>query len=66
VDKRQENKMQIVYECQICKKKVYGSPPEWCPACGGHRVIFKRLAYKDQKALLGSFNFAQAGSYKTA
>ncbi len=32
------------YECQICKKVVEERPPEWCPECGGHRVIFKRIA----------------------
>lgn len=37
--------MQLGYECQICKHIVKGTPPEWCPICGGHRIIFKRLSF---------------------
>lgn len=36
--------MQLCYECQICKYIVKDAPPEWCPMCGGHRIIFKRLS----------------------
>jgi len=32
------------YECQICKNTIEKRPPEWCGKCGGHRVIFKRIA----------------------
>lgn len=30
------------YVCQICGYKVETRPPEWCPKCGYHRVLFKR------------------------
>ncbi|MFH1868093.1 MAG: hypothetical protein ABH843_03890 [Candidatus Omnitrophota bacterium] len=35
--------MKVIYECQICMHYVESAPPEWCPTCGGHRVLFKRL-----------------------
>ena len=30
------------YVCQICGYKVETKPPEWCPRCENHKVIFKR------------------------
>ncbi len=32
------------YVCQICGYKVKTRPPEWCPRCGYHRVLFKKIA----------------------
>jgi len=44
--------MQITYECQICKHITTERPPEWCPECGGHRVIFKRIVHSEEFALV--------------
>ncbi len=30
------------YVCQICGYKVETRPPEWCPRCGYHKVLFKK------------------------
>ncbi|MBN1405957.1 MAG: hypothetical protein JW946_05500 [Candidatus Omnitrophica bacterium] len=37
------------YVCQICGHKVDTRPPEWCPKCQNHRILFK-------KTLLSQFN----------
>jgi len=46
------NKMR--YECQICKNTVEKRPPEWCPKCGGHRIIFKRLTADNKDFAIAS------------
>jgi DNA-directed RNA polymerase subunit RPC12/RpoP len=46
--------MKTVYECQICKNIVEGRPDEWCRECGGHRIIFKRITFQDDKLSLAS------------
>lgn len=30
------------YVCQVCDYKVETRPPEWCPRCETHRVIFRK------------------------
>ena len=35
------------YACQVCGYKVETRPPEWCPRCGTHRVIFKKTPLSD-------------------
>lgn len=42
------------YECQICKNIVTERPPEWCPKCGGHRIIFKRITSNDKAFAIAS------------
>jgi rubrerythrin len=44
----------MIYECQICGYTVSGRPDEWCPVCGGHRAIFKRITNEDQELFMAS------------
>jgi|GEM_PF-4878794 len=30
------------YVCQVCGHKVDTRPPEWCPECDSHRILFKK------------------------
>jgi rubrerythrin len=46
--------MKTVYKCQICGNIVEGRPDEWCPICGGHRIIFKRIILDDEELTLAS------------
>ena len=30
------------YICQVCGYRINARPPEWCPDCGNHRILFKK------------------------
>lgn len=44
--------MKLRYECQICKQLIDNEPPEHCPRCGGHKIIFKRLSFAEMQVIL--------------